>query len=90
MNKENMKYVKKGNNIKKLIRTEMLFTPLLIVLPLIVGFYLLFDWYFRGFIIGDASYNSQFFIGIFLIVGNIVFDIPFIISLKTFGKEEKT
>jgi len=87
MNNKNMKYVKKGNSLAKVIRTELIFTPLLIVFPLVVGFFLIFDWYFRGVAVGETGYTEEMLLGIIIIIGNIAFDIPFIKSLKAFSKK---
>ena len=81
MNKQKMQYIKKENIYAKVIRTEILFTPLLIVLPFIVGVFLIIDWYNRGFSVNNPAFNSEFMLGIIILVGNIIFDIPFIKSL---------
>lgn len=80
MNENNMKYMKNNNN-SKVLRTEILFAPLLIVLPFIVGILLINDYYFRGIIGNDPSFFGELILGIVIIVGNILFDIPFIKSL---------
>jgi len=88
MNKGNMEYIKKENNLAKVIRTEILFTPLLIALPLIVSILLIYDWYNRGFSMGNLDFDSELILGIIILVGNIIFDIPFIKSLKTLSKKK--
>lgn len=80
MNENNMKYMKNNNN-SKVLRTEILFAPLLIVLPFIVGILLINDYYYRGIIGNDPSFFGELILGIVIIVGNILFDIPFIKSL---------
>lgn len=87
MNKQKMEYMKKENNYAKVIRTEILFTPLLIVIPFIVSILLINDWYARGFSMNDAAFDGELIIGIIILVGNIIFDIPFIKSLKTIRKQ---
>jgi hypothetical protein len=87
MNKQKMQYMKKANNYAKVIRTEILFTPLLIVVPVIVGILLIHDWYCRGFSMNNSAFNGELILGIIILVGNIVFDIPFIKSLKTIRKQ---
>jgi hypothetical protein len=79
---ENMQYLKKEKDTVKVIKTEIFFAPLLIFLPLIVGLIFVMDWYNRGFIQGMSGLEGHLIIGIIIIVGNIIFDIPFIISLK--------
>ena len=89
MNKQKMEYMKKANNDSKVVRTEILFTPLLIVIPFIVGVFLIYDWYVRGFSVNNPDYTGQLFLGIIIIVGNILFDIPFIKSLIKLSKSKK-
>jgi hypothetical protein len=87
MNKNEMEYIKKGSTFSKVIRTEILFTPLLIIFPLVVGIFLINSWFDKGL---DPIYFSSFILGIIIIIGNIAFDIPFIrslIELSTKGKK---
>jgi len=86
MNKDEMEYIKKGSNFSKVIRTEILFTPLLIIFPLIVGIFLIHNWFDKGL---DPAYNGSLLLGITIIIGNIVFDIPFIKSLRELSKKNK-
>ena len=81
MNKEDMKYIEKNNNNSKLIKTEIMFAPLLIFLPFIVGVFFINDWYVRGVIEGNSGYIGSLFLGLIILIGNIMFDIPFIKSL---------
>ena len=85
---ENMEYMKKEKNIKKIIRTEILFAPMLIIVPLIVGIIFIYEWYTRGFLSGDSSFNINLILGIIIIIGNILFDVPFIISLIKHSKKK--
>ena len=85
----NLKYIKKENNTKKLIRTEIVFAPILIILPFIVGVMLIRDYYIRGFLFENNEYLSQLFLGLIIIIGNIIFDIPFIKSLIKLSKNNK-
>lgn len=77
----NMEYLKKENNSKKLIRTELFFTPLLVIFPLFVGLILIINWYINGFIKGKIGFESELLLGLIIIVVNLIFDIPFIKSL---------
>jgi len=83
-----MKYMKKEFYFSKIIRAEILFTPLLIGLPLIVGFSFIYDWYTRGILEGSIAFNGEFILGIIIIIGNIVFDVPFIQSLRVHSKKK--
>ena len=85
--KEKMKSLKNKLILKKVIRTEILFTPMLIVLPIIVGIFLIYDWYSRGYLEGNFDFTAELFFGIIIIIGNIVFDIPFIKSLIALSRK---
>ena len=50
---EKMKYVEKRSDDEKVIRTELLLTPLLVIAPLIVSFLLFYDWYVRDFLTNE-------------------------------------
>ena len=76
-----MEYLKKENNTKKIIRTELLFTPLLVTLPFVVGLFFIYDWYINGFINRLTGFESELVLGLIIIIGNLIFDIPFIKSL---------
>ena len=83
-----MKYLKKEKNFSKIIKTEILFAPFLIILPLIVGSAFIYEWFSRGFITGDSSFDFELILGIVIIIGNIMFDVPFIKSLKEHSKKK--
>jgi len=84
MNEEKMRYVKNSSNNKRLFRTELLLAPLLIFLPFIVGIIFINDWYIQGFLTGTSKYDGELILGLIIILGNILFDIPFLKSLKNF------
>lgn len=86
MNKKEMEYIKKERNFSKVIRTEILLTPLLIIFPLIVGILLIYEWFDKGL---DSEYYGSLFLGLIIIIGNITFDIPFIKSLRELSKKNK-
>lgn len=79
--KKEMVYLKKENNTKKVIRTELLLTPILVFMPLFIGLLFIYDWYSRGFTEGAFGYFGTLLIGVIILVSNILFDIPFIKSL---------
>lgn len=90
MNDKNLEYLKKesiGNEI--IVRTEIIFTPLLVILPLLVGFFLIYDWYVRDFLWNDLNLISELMLGVIIIVGNVLFDIPFIKSLTNFSRKKQ-
>jgi hypothetical protein len=71
----------KGRNNTRLMRLELWFAPLLIILPIVVSIFLIRDWFYRGFSLGISTYDGEFFLAIMILVGNIVFDVPFLKSL---------
>ncbi|UCD13675.1 MAG: hypothetical protein JSW60_08980 [Thermoplasmatales archaeon] len=65
----------------RVIRMELWFTPLLIVLPIVVSIFLIRDWFFRGFSMGLSTYDGELFLAVIILVGNIIFDTSFLKSL---------
>ena len=88
MKENEMKYMKKEFYFSKVIRAEILFTPFLIALPLIVGFSFIYDWYARGILESNPAFNGELVLGIVILVGNIAFDIPFVKSLRVLSKKK--
>jgi len=80
-------YLKNESNDLRMVRTEILFTPLLVFLPLVVAGFLIYDWFCRGFSQGSSMLNSELMLGIIILVANITFDVPFIKSLIKFKKK---
>ena len=66
------------------MRLELWFAPLLIILPIIVSIFLIRDWFYRGFSLGISTYDGELFLAIIILVGNIIFDVPFLKSLINF------
>jgi len=71
----------KGCNNTRLMRLELWFVPLLIILPIVVSIFLIRDWFYRGFSLGISTYDGELFLAIIILIGNIVFDVPFLKSL---------
>ena len=88
MNKENMKYLQNGSSNAKIIRTEILLTPLLFFAPLAVGLLLVYDWVVRDFLTGEFDLTGELMFGIIILICNIMFDIPFIKSLRELSKKK--
>ena len=63
------------------MRLEFWFAPLLIILPIVVSIFLIRDWFYRGFSLGISTYDGELFLAIIILVGNIIFDVPFLKSL---------
>jgi ABC-type molybdate transport system permease subunit len=73
---------------EKIVRTELLAAPLLVFIPMLIGFLLVYDWYVRDFLENNLNLFSELVLGFIIIIGNVLFDIPFIRSLKKFKKEK--
>ena len=71
----------KGSNNTRSMRPEFWFAPLLIILPIVVSIFLIRDWFYRGFSLGISTYDGELFLAIIILVGNIIFDVPFLKSL---------
>lgn len=80
-------YIEKNGTEAKLIRMKLLFAPLLIILPIIVSIFLIRDWFYRGFSMEISAYDGELFLGLIILIGNIIFDIPFIKTLKGFSRK---
>lgn len=88
MNEQNVEYLKKDSgDLRRVIRTEILFTPLLVVLPFVVGAFLIYDWFCRDFSMNELELTGELMFGVIILVGNVMFDIPFLKSLIGFRKK---
>jgi hypothetical protein len=63
------------------VKTELWFTPLLIIFPLIVSSIMISTWYLKGYNQGTPLYNAELIIGVLILIINICFDIPFLRSI---------
>jgi hypothetical protein len=73
---------------KLLLRLELWFAPLLLLLPLLVSLIFLWEWYAKGFIVGSSRYDGEFLLGLILLFGNLVFDVPFLRSIRMLKKKQ--
>jgi hypothetical protein len=73
---------------KLLLRLELWFAPILILVPFFVSFFFLWDWYTRGFSAGSSVYDGELLLGLLTLMGNLMFDIPFLRSIRTLSKKE--
>lgn len=71
-----------------LLRVELWFAPLLLLVPIVVSVVFLLEWYTNGFINGSSEYDGELFLGLILLVGNLVFDIPFVGSIRMLKKKQ--
>ena len=86
MKEVDMEYMKSKRNNRRVIRTEILFTPILVFLPIFIGFLFIYNWYIQGYVEGNPEYFGTLILGIIIIIGNVFFDIPFIRSLRKLTK----
>jgi hypothetical protein len=56
--------------------------PLLIIAPIVVGCFFVYEWYTRGYLLGVSDFNGQLILGIIILVSNVLFGIPFIQDLR--------
>ncbi len=73
---------------KLLLRLELWFAPLLLVVPVIVSVVFLLEWYTKGFLMGSSEYDGEFLLGLLVLVGNMLFDLPFIRSIRTLKRKQ--
>ncbi len=88
MKEIDMSYMESQNNNERVIRTEILFIPLLVFAPLIVGLLLIYDWITRDFLTGELNLLGELMLGIIILICNIIFDIPFVKSLHELSKKK--
>ncbi|MCX6666180.1 MAG: hypothetical protein NT038_09030 [Euryarchaeota archaeon] len=74
---------------EQLVRVELIFAPILIIIPLVVSLFMIWCWFSLGFSQKDSSYTGELVLGIIILVGNICFDVPFLRSLLLFRKQRK-
>ena len=67
---------------EKRIRLEILFTPLILIVPFAIGILLIYDWYNRDLTLNHLELEGELMLGIIILVVNIIFDIPFVKSLR--------
>ena len=92
--KKNMKRMNNSQNQrmvtiqKLLLRLELWFAPLLLLIPIIVSMVFLLEWYTKGVLTGSSVYDGEMLLGLLLLAGNLVFDILFVRSIRTLKKKQ--
>ena len=86
MKRKGKEYLETNYYDLKVIKTEVMLTPLLIALPLIVAVFLIDDWFFSGFSKGISERDGELLLAAIILICNIMFDIPFIGSLIQYKK----
>jgi len=71
-----------------LLRLELWFAPLLILVPIVVSFFFIQDWYVRGSIKGISQYDGELILGLVILFGNLLCDILFMKSLKNLKRKK--
>jgi hypothetical protein len=71
-----------------LLRLELWFAPVLILVPIVVSFFFIQDWYVRGVIQGISQYDGELILGLVILVGNLLCDILFMKSLKDLKRKK--
>lgn len=80
MNKKTEYLETKGE--EKRIKLEILFTPIILTVPFIVGILLIYDWYTRDITLNQLELEGELMLGIIILIVNILFDMPFVKSLR--------
>ena len=70
-----------------LVRLELWLAPVLIIVPLGVSVFFIWDWFTRGFSLGFSAYDGELFLGLLLLIGNLTFDVPLLKSVRTQRKK---
>ena len=73
---------------KLLLRLELWFAPSLLLVPIVVSVVFLLEWYTKGYINGSSEYNGELILGLLLLLGNLLFDIPFVRSIRTLKRKQ--
>lgn len=79
---------RKENIQKLLLRLELWFAPMLIIVPIGVSLFFIGDWYVRGVSTGSSVYDGELLIGLLLFIVNLLFDIFFLRSLRILKKKQ--
>ena len=86
MKNSEKEYLKTNNSNLKVIKTEIVLMPLLIIIPLFIAGFLINSWFINGYLKDVSSYNGELIIAIIILIVNIVFDIPFVFSMIKYKK----
>ena len=90
MEKKKTEYIESKNNAEKLIRAELWFAPFLVVLPVVISILLIWSWFYMGYLEGSFAYDGHLILGLIILIGNIIFDVPFIKSLISYSRKQSS
>jgi hypothetical protein len=80
-------YIKIDEKDWKAIRVEIWLSPVIIIAPLLFSSYLIYDWYTRGFLMGENyTYMGDLLLALIILLANLAFDIKFIRSLVEYNR----
>jgi len=85
---EKKKETSKEHIRKLLVRLELWFAPLLILLPISVSLFFVGDWYVRGFSQSSSQYDGELLLGLLLFCVNFIFDVLFLRSIRLQKRKE--
>jgi len=68
------------------LRQEIIITPVLIVVPVLVACLFLYSAVRSGLLYGNSAYLSEFLIGLVILSGNLAFAIPFLSAFSNLRK----
>ena len=77
---------RKENIQKLLLRLELWFAPMLIIVPIGVSFFFIWDWMVRGFSTGSSAYDGELILGLLLLFGNLFFYTRILHELSNFDR----
>ena len=85
---EKQKELKKDYIRTLLVRLELWFAPLLIIMPMFVSMFFLWDWYIRGYSQRSSLYDGEMILGLLLLGVNFFFDVLFLRSIRLQKKKD--
>jgi hypothetical protein len=78
----NKKGLRQAQKIILSRRLELWFTPLLVIAPFLISMLLITEWAFQGVVLGSSSYDAEGLLGFLILVGTLMFDIPFLRTVR--------
>ena len=81
--KKETTYVEPERKRLVVLRAELWLSPLLIIGPLVVSLLMIGNWYTYGYSLETSTYDGQLLLGVLILLGNLLFDIPFLKHLRT-------
>jgi hypothetical protein len=76
-------YVEPEQKRLVILRAELWLSPLLVIAPLLVSILMIGNWYTQGYTLNTLAYDGQLLLGVLILAGNLLVDIPFLKHLRT-------